>query len=139
MNKIYENSLLNKVLIVISITGIIATFLMQDFSFLETWTLGEQQEFITRKVLRVILNDLFMLVFIAAWFKDKRVTNLAIAIQLADGLILLPIYLIIKLSMEGTSEISAPLLSQFHRIIINPTLMILLIPAVYFQRFSKEN
>lgn len=79
-----------------------------------------------------------MLIFISAWFKDRRVTKLAIAIQLIDGLILLPTYLAIKLWMEGPSEISAPLLSQFHRIIVNPILMILLIPATYFQRISNK-
>ena len=138
MNKLYETGWLNKLFIALGIGGITVTFLLQDFSFLETWGLSDQQEFILRKVLRVICNDLFMLIFIAAWFKDRRITNLAIAIQIIDGLILLPIYLTVKLSMEGTSEISTPLLSQFHRLIINPTLMILLIPAIYFQRFSKR-
>src|SRR5690349_20162751 len=112
MTSVYENGLLNKLLIAISIGGIIITFLSQDFSFLGTWNLTDQQEFIARNVLRVFCNDLFMLIFIAAWFKDRRVTKLAIAIQLIDGLILLPIYLVIKLSVEGTSEISTPLLSQ---------------------------
>lgn len=112
-------------------------FLGQEFLFLQGWNLSEQNEFIARKVLRVFLNDLFMLVFIAAWFKDSRVTRLAILIQLVDSLILLPLYLVVKLNVEGPGEISAPLLSQFHRMIINPTLMILLIPAVYFQRYSK--
>ena len=138
MSKVYETGWLNKLFIAIGIGGIIATFLMQDFSFLETWGLSDQQEFILRKVIRVLCNDLFMLIFIAAWFRDKRVTKLAIAIQVIDSLVLLPIYLTVKLYLEGTSEISIPLLSQFHRLIINPTLMIILIPAVYFQRISQN-
>ncbi len=138
MIKVHEGGWLNKSLIAISILGITVTFLSQDFSFLEAWNLSDQQGFIARKVFRVLLNDLFMLIFISAWFKDRRVTKLAIAIQLIDGLILLPTYLAIKLWMEGPSEISAPLLSQFHRIIVNPILMILLIPATYFQRISNK-
>ncbi len=98
----------------------------------------EQTQFILRKALRVLLNDVFMLIFITAWFKDWKVTRLAIVVQLIDGLILLPLYLIVKLELEGTSEISTPLLSQFHRLIINPTLMILLIPAIYFQKLSRK-
>ncbi|MBI1767922.1 MAG: exosortase F system-associated protein [Bacteroidetes bacterium] len=137
MNRIYESGWLNKLLVVIAIGGIVTAFLGQEFLFLQGWNLSEQNEFIARKVLRVFLNDLFMLVFIAAWFKDSRVTRLAILIQLVDSLILLPLYLVVKLNVEGPGEISAPLLSQFHRMIINPTLMILLIPAVYFQRYSK--
>jgi len=118
--------------------GIAATFLFQDFSFLNDLNISEEGHFILRKTLRVVLNDFFMLLFMVAWFKDRKVTQLAIAIQLIDGLLLLPVYLYIKLSWEGTSEISAPLLSQLHRLIINPTLMILLIPAVYFQKLSAK-
>ena len=137
MNKIIDRGSLNLFLIGIGIAGVIATYLAQNFVFVEHWGLSEQWEFVVRKMLRVLLNDLSMLIFIAAWFRDRKVTRLAIFVQLADGLILLPIYLIVKLSLEGTSEISAPLLSQFHRLIVNPTLMILLIPAMYFQRLGR--
>ncbi|MBS1680082.1 MAG: exosortase F system-associated protein [Bacteroidetes bacterium] len=138
MNKILEDPKLNRLLLAISVSGIALTFLFQEFSFVDAFHLSENLKFITKKILRVLLNDFFMLIFIIAWFKDWRITRLAIAIQLIDGLILLPIYLAIKLSVEGSSEISSPLLSQFHRLIINPTLMILLIPAVYFQKFSAR-
>lgn len=138
MPRIYESGWTNKFLVALSLAGIAVTYLFQDFSFLAAWNLGDQLEFILRKVLRVLCNDLFMLIFIAAWFKDRRITRLAIVIQIIDSLILLPVYLMVKLSIEGTEEISIPLLSQFHRLIINPTLMILLIPAIYFQRFSKN-
>ncbi|MBS1490502.1 MAG: exosortase F system-associated protein [Bacteroidetes bacterium] len=134
----HPNRLYNKLLLAAALVGIGATFLFQDFSFLSSLNISEEWLFIFRKTLRVVLNDLFMLLFIMAWFKDRKVTQLAIVIQLVDGLLLLPLYLYIKLSWEGTSEISAPLLSQFHRLIINPTLMILLIPAVYFQKIAVK-
>ena len=137
MNKLFEDKLLNRTLIIISVAGIIFTFLLQDFSFLNSFDISDNLRFVLRKIGRVALNDFFMLIFLTAWFKDWRVSRLAIAIQLIDGFILLPTYLFFKLTLEGSSEISNPLLSQFHRLIINPTLMILLIPAVYFQKFSK--
>ncbi len=87
---------------------------------------------------RLLLNDIFMLLIIVSWFHDRSVTRLAISIQLIDMFILLPLYLVLKLRWEGDAEISSPLLSQFHRLIVNPTLMILLFPAVYFQRMLKE-
>ncbi|SRR5260221_1819581 len=133
-----DNNLLNTFLIALAIAGIVFTFLFQDFSFLERLNVSEQVQFVLRKALRVLLNDLFMLIFITAWFKDWKVTRLAIVIQVIDGFILLPLYLIFKLELEGASEISSPLLSQFHRLIINPTLMILLIPAIYFQKLSRK-
>ena len=137
MNRIYDEGLLNKLWVAFAIAGIIFTYLFQEFSFLIHWNISEDVRFILRKVLRVALNDFFMLIFIAAWFKESRITKLAIIIQLIDGLILLPVYILLKLSLEGNSEISLPLLSQFHRLIVNPTLMILLIPAVYFQKLSR--
>jgi exosortase F-associated protein len=126
------------ILATFSIVGIVFVYLFQDFPFLATLIVSEQGLFVGRKLLRVILNDLFMLLFIAVWFKDKQVTRLALLIQLIDSFVLLPIYLYYKLSTEGVSEISDPFLSQFHRLIINPTLMILLIPAVYFQKISSK-
>ena len=138
MNRIYEKGWLNKSLIALAVLGIMLTFLFQEFAFLSNLNISGNAQFILRKVLRVLLNDFFMLIFIAAWFKEWRITRLAIAVQLIDSLILLPSYLVLKLWAEGNAEISIPLLSQLHRLIINPTLMILLIPAVYFQRLSKS-
>ena len=132
-----NNRMLSGALICFGMLGVVLTFLFQDFSFLNRWTYSEQTLFVIRKIFRVFLNDLFMLIIISAWFNDKQVTRLAIVIQLIDGLFLLPLYLILKLEIEGSSEISSPLLSQFHRLIINPTLMILLIPAIYFQKQSR--
>lgn len=125
-------------LIAIAAVGVALTFLFQDFSSLDSLGWSEATTFILRKVIRVVLNDFFMLLFMVAWFHDRNVTRLAVAIQVIDGLILLPIYLYWKLTVEGPSEISSPLLSQFHRMIVNPTLMILLIPAVYFQKISRK-
>jgi exosortase F-associated protein len=94
--------------------------------------------FAINKSIRLLVNDLFMLTIIYFWFYDKTVTRLALWIQLVDTFVFLPIYLILKLKLEGESEISSPLLSQFHRLIINPTLMILLFPAIYFQRYGEK-
>jgi exosortase F-associated protein len=125
-------------MIALAIIGIAFTYIFQDFDFVSNWGFSENATFAVRKALRVLLNDVFMLLFIGACFKDVKVTRLALAIQLIDSFLLLPGYLILKLTLEGDSEVSIPLLSQLHRLIINPTLMILLIPAVYFQKFTKR-
>lgn len=138
MNKIYTDGLANKMLLTFGLVGIAFTFLFQEFTFLSILRLSEDEQFIWRKILRVVFNDFFMLILIAAWFKDWRITRLAIFIQVVDGLLLLPVYLYVKLAVEGNSEISSPWLSQLHRLIINPMLMILLIPAVYFQKLSRK-
>lgn len=124
-------------LIAFAIAGLALVFLFQSFDVLNVCSscnFHPYTHFAVRKIIRVLLNDSFMLLLIHALFMDPKVTRLAWYIQLVDTLILLPIYLLIKLSYEGDAEISMPLLSQLHRLIVNPTLMVLLIPAVYYQR-----
>jgi exosortase F-associated protein len=139
MNKLTDRRPLDYAWIGLSLAGLAFTFIFSQASFLYELNASETIQFIIRRVIRVVLNDFFMMLIIVIWFKDWGITRVAIAIQLIDGLLLLPLYLTFKLHFEGPSEISSPLFSQFHRIIINPTLMILLIPAVYFQRFSSRN
>ncbi|WP_127121204.1 exosortase F system-associated membrane protein [Chryseotalea sanaruensis] len=112
-------------------------YLLQDaFSLNQSLALGlsAETDFVLKKLIRIVLNDTAALVLIYAWFYDAKITRLAFLLQLVDTFILLPVYLVLKLSIEGTAEISVPLLSQLHRLIVNPTLIILLIPAIYFQR-----
>lgn len=125
------------IIMVFAILGLATVFIFQQTDIVYWFTQEKDQpnvHFAVNRAVRLLLNDIFMLIFIAALFQDRSVIRLALLIQLIDFAFLLPIYLIIKLLWEGDSEISSPLLSQFHRLIVNPTLMILLIPAVYFQR-----
>jgi exosortase F-associated protein len=128
-------------LMAIALGGIALVFLFQGVDILSlcsSCTFHPYTHFVVRKTVRVLLNDSLMLLFIHALFRDRSVTRLAWYIQLVDTLVLLPIYLIVKLSYEGDAEISMPLLSQLHRLIVNPTLMVLLIPAVYYQRIRAK-
>jgi exosortase F-associated protein len=127
----------------LAVFGLAFVFLFQGVDVLDllcsACSFHPYTHFIVRKVSRVVLNDTFMLLFIHALFRDKSITKLAWYVQLVDTLILLPAYLIIKLTVEGDSEISIPLLSQLHRLIVNPTLMVLLIPAVYYQKQQSKS
>jgi exosortase F-associated protein len=121
----------------IAVVGLAAVYLFQRVDVLnicQGCMFHPYTHFAAKKMLRVLLNDSFMLLFIHALFQDRSVTRLAWYVQLVDTFVLLPVYMIIKLSYEGDAEISIPLLSQLHRLIVNPTLMVLLIPAVYYQR-----
>ena len=93
--------------------------------------------FVFNKTLRFFLNDSTMVLMIWFIWMKKEYVKLAIAVELFGLLIILPLYFVLKLTFEGDSEISSPLLSFIHRLIINPTLMILLIPALFFQEKSK--
>ena len=143
MQLLKENSfsLGRAILWMIAFAGLSFVYLFQQSDIVYWITQNRNHpylHFIINRGVRLLLNDIFMLLFIASWFKEGSITKLALVIQLIDFFLLLPLYLFIKLTWEGDSEISSPLLSQFHRLIVNPTLMILLIPAVYFQRLIKK-
>lgn len=90
--------------------------------------------FVVNKSIRLIINDTTCLAIIYLLFQQSKYVRIGAYIQLFEMVILLPIYFFIKLSLEGDSEISSPLLSQVHRLIVNPTLMILLIIGFYYQK-----
>lgn len=129
-------------LLITAITGLALIYLMQESLVLSSWfhfEISANTDFVFKKLIRVTLNDLCMLLFLYAWFNNKSITQLGLWVQAIDTFVLLPIYLLTKLTFEGTSEISTPLLSQWHRLIVNPTLMLLLIPAIYYQRFKESS
>jgi exosortase F-associated protein len=90
--------------------------------------------FSVNKLIRLVLNDFSCIVLVHAIFKNKRFNRLALIVFCIEVFLLLPVYLILKLTIEGTSEISSPILSQLHRLIVNPMLMIVLIAAFYYQK-----
>ncbi len=95
--------------------------------------------FIINKTIRLVLNDVACMVLIYAWFKERKYLTLSFYLFLVEVCLLLPIYFIVKLSLEGDSEISSPLLSQIHRLIVNPLLMFLLMVGFIYQRVRMKN
>jgi hypothetical protein len=91
--------------------------------------------FIINKSLRLLANDLICFFMIFSIFKEKSYRQVAFFVFMIELLVILPIYLLLKLSLEGTSEISSPLFSFIHRLIVNPTLMVLTGMALAYQKF----
>ena len=116
-------------------------YLFQHFNYLEFLTGSKDYNpnfiFAFNRTLRFILNDLLAVLLIWAIFYERKYVFVAFIIQAVGLFLLLPAYLILKLSIEGASEISSPLLSFLHRIIINPVIILLLIPAFYIQKQKK--
>jgi exosortase F-associated protein len=92
--------------------------------------------FVFNKTLRLILNDFACFLLILAIFRHRKYLHAAFFLFLVEIGILLPLYFVLKLNLEGTSEISSPLLSQIHRLIVNPTLMVLLMMGFVFQKLK---
>ena len=94
--------------------------------------------FVFNRTLRLVMNDSLCLILINIVFQDVRFSKIAWIIFWAELIIILPLYMIVKLWWEGPTEISSPLLSPVHRMIINPLLMIILIASFYFQRWKEK-
>lgn len=92
--------------------------------------------FAFNRTLRLIINDTLCMGLIYLLFDNRNHLRLAFYIFLIELLALLPLYLVVKLNVEGDSEISSPLLSPLHRMIVNPLLMFILIGAFYYQQFT---
>jgi len=124
---------------IIAITALIALYIFQRFSYAEliSPTFNPNAQFIINRTIRFVFNDLAVILLIYAIFNNKQLLKIAFGIQLIEMLIILPLYFYFKLSLEGASEISSPLLSFVHRIVVNPIIMLLLIPAFWFQ--SKQS
>lgn len=93
--------------------------------------------FVMNRSLRLILNDTFCLLLFLAIFNGTKEVKLASVIFLIELFVILPFYLIVKLTIEGDSEISTPLLSFIHRLIVNPLLMIILLFGLLYQKYRE--
>lgn len=117
----------------ISYAGVINNFLPAGFKINHP-----NAVFVVNRVFRLIINDGACMVLIWGLFKETKYLKAAFLIFSIELLIILPIYFLIKLNLEGPSELSSPLLSQIHRIIVNPLLMVILIIAFYYQKVTAR-
>ncbi|HCZ36804.1 MAG TPA: hypothetical protein DHV26_12860 [Cytophagales bacterium] len=117
----------------VSYAGLANAVLPESLSISHPYTV-----FIFNRTARLIINDSACMLLIWSLFGQMKYLRAAFVVFLIELLIMLPIYFIIKLNLEGASEISSPLLSQIHRIIVNPLLMIILIVGFYYQKITAE-
>ncbi len=117
-----------------------AVYLFQDFDFsiLTGIHLSTNERFIFNRTCRFLLNETACIMLILAVFNKIEYFRIGGIVFLAEFVGLLPLYFVLKLSLEGDSEISSPLLSQLHRMIINPLLMIVLIMALLYQDYFSK-
>ncbi len=95
--------------------------------------------FMFNKTIRLLANDGLCMLLILTLFREKKYLRVAFFLFVFELVIVLPIYFIIKLKMEGDSEISSPFLSQIHRLIVNPMLMFILMVGFYYQKYWAKN
>ncbi len=92
--------------------------------------------FVVNKVFRYLVNDLFSIAIIYGLFFEKKYARFAFWVMAFGLVVMLPAYLVIYLNRpEGFSS----MLSHLHRVVMNPVLMMLLIPAFFYQKKIQAN
>lgn len=123
-------------LALVGITSILIVYVFQRIDYLEFLHFGQFNatvNFVFNKVVRLILNDLSCILLIHAIFTEPKYNRVAVMLFSIELFLILPIYLFAKLSLEGPTEMSSPILSQIHRLVVNPMLMAVLIGSFYYQ------
>lgn len=130
----------------LALLGLAFFYTLQDFDFVD-WRFsynqsfggqinyGKELNFVVSRLVRFLANDLLCILLIYALFNNKRYVMLGFYVQLFGLLVLFPLYIIFSLNAETYSEYSSFVV--LYRLVMNPILMVLLIPALYFQQKMK--
>ncbi|WP_414693425.1 exosortase F system-associated membrane protein [Ohtaekwangia sp.] len=116
-----------------SVAGLAVVFLFQRINLAEIFNLATTPiyQFIINRSIRFLLNDLLTIALIYALFYERKYVIFSFWIQGIGIVFLLIPYFILKMHYP---TYNGPLLSFLHRLILNPTLLLLLIPAFYYQK-----
>ncbi len=115
-----------------ALLGLLLLFLFQGYDVAaHAGVTDAKWRFMINRLIRFLLNDSLVVVLIYALFLDRQMTRFALLVQLFGFLFLLIPYLMLKYHWPAYN---GPLISFLHRLVVNPLLMLLLIPAFYLQR-----
>lgn len=95
----------------------------------------DAQRFAVGKFLRFIINDTGSLLIIFGLFRRKDFMQFGFRLFLVELLILLPAYLLMVIYAFESMRF---FLQHLHRLVVNPVLMMLLIPAFYYQMHREK-
>jgi exosortase F-associated protein len=119
----------------VAVAGLVLIFLFQRTDVAITLGIKENiWRFIFNRSLRFLLNDGLAILLIYALFYERKYVWFAVAVQVFGLVFVLIPYFILKFNFPGYN---GPLISFLHRLVLNPTLILLLIPAFYYQRLRK--
>ena len=116
----------------LSILGLIMVFLFQRYNVAALFGIDDKLvTFLVNRTVRFFLNDLFAIGLIFALFPFRKYVIFSIWVQVAGVIFLLIPYFILKVFFV---DYNGPMISFLHRLVLNPLLLFLLIPAFYYQR-----
>jgi exosortase F-associated protein len=113
--------------------GLVVFFLLQQIDFAAyLFPLQDTRWiFIVNRTIRFLVNDFLAIALIYALFVERKYVIFALWVQVAGLVFLLLPYFMLKYRWP---TYNGPMINFLHRIILNPTLLLLLIPAFYFQQ-----
>jgi len=122
---------------VLCTAGLVLVFLFQRVDLAAQGQLAESAlaRFLINRTIRFVLNDALTIGLIFALFYERKYVVFAVWAQIAGVVLFLLPYFILKVRFP---VYNGPLLSFLHRLVLNPTLLLLLIPAFYYQRAHAE-
>jgi len=110
-------------------------FLFQGFDIAEWIGLQDAMvKFLLNRSIRFLLNDGLAILLIFALFKERKYVLFAVLVQAIGMIFILIPYFMIKINFPAYN---GPLISYLHRLVLNPTLLLILIPAFYFQKKNR--
>ena len=120
------------------LAGLLLVFLFQrtDVASLAGFEGKDVHRFLINRTIRFLANDFLMVGLIYALFRERKYVVFALWVQIVGMVFFLIPYFILKLRFP---LYNGPLISYLHRLIMNPTLLLLLIPAFYYQRSQHRN
>jgi exosortase F-associated protein len=122
----------------VAVGGLLTMFSIQQVDIAHE-VLGIRKEsasiFFINKFIRFLVNDAFAVLLIFALFRQRKYVIFALWVQVAGFFLLLIPYLILKFYYP---TYNGPLINFLHRLILNPTLLLLLIPAFYYQQIQNN-
>jgi len=122
---------------ILCIVGLVTVFLFQQFNVAGLIGVEDKlSRFFINRTIRFLLNDALALGLIYSLFRERKYVIFALYVQIAGVFLFLIPYFILKIYLP---RYNGPLISFLHRIIMNPTLLMLLIPAFYYQRRIEKS
>jgi len=128
-----ENKIFRTSVAVLAVAGLISVFLLQHIDLTNKLfnVHNATARFLINKTFRFLINDLLALLLIYALFPQRKFLVFSVWVQFAGLVLFLVPYFILKINYPGYN---GPLINFLHRVILNPTLLLLLIPAFYYQK-----
>ena len=119
------------------VAGLMGVFLFQQINF--AGLIWHEQKpmiiFFINRTIRFLLNDGLTIALIWALFNQRKYVLFSVWVQLFGFFFILIPYFVLKAYFPSYN---GPLISFLHRLILNPTLLLLLIPAFYYQKRRTE-